>query len=134
MAENYQRRAELSKLIPCSYSRVLEVGCSEDFFVFTLSKDWEYENYGILDRTHLRFFTEKSLKNTILKNKYITEKFHGISSAIIKPRNLKGVASNMLILLICLFLFGYFGDIRFKQLGFRIKPDSFEFPPICYKK
>lgn len=33
-------------------------------------KDWEYQDAGILDRTHLRFFTEKSLKNTLTRHHY----------------------------------------------------------------
>ena len=27
-----------------------------------ISKDWKYEDYGIMDRTHLRFFTKKSIR------------------------------------------------------------------------
>lgn len=33
-------------------------------------KEWEYQDAGILDRTHLRFFTEKSLKSTLMKHHY----------------------------------------------------------------
>ncbi len=29
-----------------------------------INKDWRYENEGVLDKTHLRFFTKKSLINT----------------------------------------------------------------------
>lgn len=29
---------------------------------FLVHKDWEYQDYGVMDRTHLRFFTEKSAR------------------------------------------------------------------------
>lgn len=32
------------------------------FMKVLISKDWKYEDYGIMDRTHLRFFTKKSIR------------------------------------------------------------------------
>ncbi|GAA4816811.1 class I SAM-dependent methyltransferase [Litoribaculum gwangyangense] len=34
----------------------------KSFIKVLLYKNWEYEDYGIMDRTHLRFFTKKSIK------------------------------------------------------------------------
>ena len=33
-------------------------------------KDWEYQDYGILDRTHFRFFTQKSAARLLTENGY----------------------------------------------------------------
>lgn len=32
------------------------------FMRVLINKDWKYEDYGVMDRTHLRFFTKKSIK------------------------------------------------------------------------
>ena len=32
------------------------------FMRVLINKDWKYEDYGIMDRTHLRFFTKKSIR------------------------------------------------------------------------
>jgi 2-polyprenyl-3-methyl-5-hydroxy-6-metoxy-1,4-benzoquinol methylase len=42
-------------------------------------KDWEYADYGILDRTHLRFFTRKSLLATFSSLGYQVERIEGIN-------------------------------------------------------
>lgn len=34
----------------------------KNFFKIVFGKDWEYEDQGIMDRTHLRFFTGKSIE------------------------------------------------------------------------
>ncbi len=88
-------------------------------FIFNLielliKKDWVYKDEGILDRTHLRFFTEKSLKRTIIQNNFVIEKFYGVNKLIIKPTSLKNVGKKILI-----YIFGR--DTQFLQFGFRIK-------------
>lgn len=45
-----------------------------------IKKDWQYKDEGILDRTHLRFFTEKSLKNTLNEHNYQIIEFQGINT------------------------------------------------------
>lgn len=47
-------------------------------------KDWKYGDSGVLDRTHLRFFTLKSLRQTLLSHKYEIEVIKGINSSIPK--------------------------------------------------
>ena len=86
-----------------------------------IKKDWAYKDAGILDETHLRFFTEKSLKRTILDHGFLIESFHGINSVIIKPKSIKSLIKNLIILLICFGSLGYYKDIQFVQYGFRVR-------------
>lgn len=49
-------------------------------------KDWKYEEYGVMDKTHLRFFTKKSIKRMYEDLGYTIIKHEGINkSKSIKP-------------------------------------------------
>jgi hypothetical protein len=74
-----------------------------------IRKDWEYKESGILDRTHLRFFTEKSIKRTFSEHEFMIEDFRGIC----------GYSSTNLLKWLQIYILG--GDSRFLQFGFRIK-------------
>lgn len=50
-------------------------------------KDWQYEDQGILDKTHLRFFTRKSLINSLLRHGYKIESFEGVNK--VNPSGIK---------------------------------------------
>jgi len=78
-----------------------------------LRKDWEYQDDGILDSTHYRFFTEKSLKRTFAKHDYQLEALQYLK--IIKPRihPPSRLGYNLLILLLG-------KDTRPLQFGFRL--------------
>jgi 2-polyprenyl-3-methyl-5-hydroxy-6-metoxy-1,4-benzoquinol methylase len=47
-----------------------------------IKKDWEYKDAGILDSTHLRFFTQKSMKSMIEKAGYKLESQTGLNEII----------------------------------------------------
>jgi 2-polyprenyl-3-methyl-5-hydroxy-6-metoxy-1,4-benzoquinol methylase len=49
-----------------------------DFFTMVFSKDWKYEPAGIFDKTHLRFFTRKSIVRLFEESGYEVVKLHGI--------------------------------------------------------
>ena len=51
-------------------------------------KDWKYKDTGILDITHLRFFTEKSIIRLLNENGFEIEKMLGINPMIVRKRNL----------------------------------------------
>ncbi|MBT8263102.1 MAG: class I SAM-dependent methyltransferase [Bacteroidia bacterium] len=56
------------------------------FFKLLFKGEWEYQDEGILDRTHLRFFTKKSIWNMYENAGYIIEKHEGINgSSSLKP-------------------------------------------------
>lgn len=82
-----------------------------------LRKDWQYQDDGILDRTHLRFFTEKSLKHTFKHHGYQLEALKYLK--IIKPR-----IHPPRRLLYNLFILFLGKDTRPLQFGFRIKPET----------
>ena len=84
-----------------------------------IRKDWKYTDTGILDKTHLRFFTEESLKRVFVSSEYIVEKIYGINQVKLNSDNLKTFFKSFLIIFMT-YLFGR--DSRFLQFGFRIKP------------
>jgi hypothetical protein len=46
-------RPETLKFLPKDAKAVLDVGCANGEFGYSVKKDWEYEEWGILDRTRL---------------------------------------------------------------------------------
>lgn len=83
-----------------------------------ITKDWKYENSGILDKTHMRFFTKKSLIRTFQKNKYDIDRLIGINEIKIDVSSLLGGLKSVALILIT-YLFGR--DSRYMQYGFRLK-------------
>lgn len=85
-----------------------------NLYELLIKKDWQYQAQGILDRTHLRFFTEKSFKRTITENNFIVEEFHGIVGAEFKSSVMVNFSRRLL---------SYFvgKDTQFLQFGFRVK-------------
>lgn len=79
-----------------------------------VKKDWQYKDKGILDSTHIRFFTEKSLKRMFDKNGFVIEKMYGINRMMFRPVSAKKIIRKVLI-----FLLG--NDTRFQQFGFRVR-------------
>ena len=77
-----------------------------------VKKDWEYKDAGILDRTHLRFFTEKSLKRTIIDSGFEIDQFKGIN--IYRSGGVKRYFFNVVFMLLG-------QDARCMQFGIRIK-------------
>lgn len=89
-----------------------------------VKKDWEYQNNGILDYTHLRFFTEKSLLRTLNSHQFKIEHFTGINSCIKKYAlvgDLFSISITLLTSLSILATLGYYWDIQYLQYGFRVK-------------
>lgn len=86
-----------------------------NLFELLFLKDWKYKDDGILDRTHLRFFTEKSIQRAFCENGFVIEEYAGINEVEFSLMPLRIMLKNM-----CILLFG--GDTRFLQFGFRIRP------------
>lgn len=83
-----------------------------------IKRDWKYKSQGVLDRTHLRFFTKKSLKRTFKDHGYKIDKFNGISNILVKNKLIKTIP-NIFLFLLPVIILGQ--DVKYKQFGFRIK-------------
>jgi SAM-dependent methyltransferase len=84
-------------------------------------RDWKYEDSGTLDRTHMRFFTEKSIKRTLDDIGYTIDFFKGINSAIKRPFKIKRIPRKIFYYFIWLLTLGSYSDIQYLQFGFRVK-------------
>jgi 2-polyprenyl-3-methyl-5-hydroxy-6-metoxy-1,4-benzoquinol methylase len=86
-------------------------------------KDWAYEDYGVMDRTHLRFFTQKSLRRTFEQHRFKVHQMGGINSILVRGMGIspfvkfavKAVAASMIVLSL-----GQLRDTRFLQFAFRL--------------
>ena len=83
---------------------------------------WDYSECGLLDRTHLRFFTRSSIVKMFLDEGYIIETMCGINAY----RGVPNVSKRLWAaykFINALFL-GKFADMRFQQFAVVAKPAS----------
>lgn len=92
-----------------------------NLYELLLKRDWKYRESGILDNTHLRFFTEKSLKGVFMENEYRIEIFKGINPYKINLKSVRSIATGVLWVCLLLFTFFTYRDTRYFQFGFRIQ-------------
>lgn len=77
-----------------------------------VDRDWRYRESGVLDSTHLRFFTERSWGRTLALHGYVLEKLQGIT-----PIPIEGNLREKSVRRLMIAVLG--DDIRFQQFGFR---------------
>jgi 2-polyprenyl-3-methyl-5-hydroxy-6-metoxy-1,4-benzoquinol methylase len=82
-------------------------------------KDWKYKDAGILDVTHLRFFTEKSIIRLLNENGFEIKKMKGINPL----KAIKRLLPTYWLLRLTLG-----SDIRFLQFGIRAIPSLHKQP------
>lgn len=101
----------------CLVGSIPNVRYLENLSNLIIKKDWEYINAGILDKTHLRFFTEKSLKQIILKNGFKIESFIYLHSIFSNPYTIGAIIKR-------LFVLALGKDTEFLQFGIKIKKNN----------
>lgn len=107
----------------CIVGSVPNVRCYQNLYELLFERDWRYRDEGTLDRTHLRFFTRKSLLRTLKENLYQVEAFTGLNDlAPARLTSLKKLRRWLSVSLIVVLTLGLFSDIRYLQFGFRIRP------------
>jgi len=75
-----------------------------------IRQDWKYEAQGILDNTHLRFFTKKSIIRLFEESGYEVELIRGINASV----GLKYKVANAIT-------FGHLIDWKYVQFGVRAR-------------
>ena len=82
-----------------------------------IKKDWEYTKEGILDKTHLRFFTLNSIKRDFLSNQFNIDKLYGINKIAFEGKTFD--IFKMILFELLFILLGQ--DTKFLQFGFRVQ-------------
>lgn len=86
----------------------------KNIYELLVRKDWHYRDAGILDRTHLRFFTNKSIRHTMQSAGFNITQMHGINNAIRSQSKLKKIVQYLTYLPMSIILGR---DILFMQFG-----------------
>ena len=89
-----------------------------------ISRDWEYVESGILDKDHLRFFTERSLRRYLERHGFVIDLFKGINKQGFHKISLKGLIRSLLISGAIAITLGSYSDIRYMQFGFRVQKND----------
>ena len=76
-------------------------------FEFIFLKDWKYRSSGILDQTHLRFFTKKSIPRLFQKCNMQVDSITGINKSKLAP----------FIFILNILSFGLLSDIQYTQFA-----------------
>jgi len=116
--ENIKRKLKPDGVIVGSVPNVRYFG---NMFKLIALRDWAYADQGVLDFTHLRFFTQKSLLRTFLAHGYSVERLVGINSDFGRRMSLRQFGKNSLLAATIVLSAGYFHDFRFIQYGFRVR-------------
>ena len=81
------------------------------FKCYVMHADWKYEDVGVLDKTHLRFFTKKSIVRMFESLGYVLERIEGINAS---PSWKLKVANALLL--------GALSDVRYLQFACVARP------------
>ncbi|MTI33089.1 class I SAM-dependent methyltransferase [Xanthovirga aplysinae] len=95
----------------CSLPNVRYLNNSIEFLI---KKDWQYKEAGILDYTHFRFFTKKSLERMLESCKLEIELIKGIN-----PKS--SLKSRFLLWSLNTLTMGATSDMRYLQFGVRAR-------------
>lgn len=93
----------------------------KNLFNILIAKDWEYTDSGTLDRTHLRFFTEKSLRRSLEKAGFDIEKFEGINGEVKFGMSKWKIAYFTFYALFRAISMGGAHDVAHLQFAFRVR-------------
>lgn len=94
-----------------------------NLFEVLVLKDWKYKDSGILDKTHQRYFTIRSLENDFKSKGYQIEILKGVGGEFSAPSRgiIHYVMRSILLVLLMVITCGLHTDIQYAQIGFRVR-------------
>ena len=96
----------------------------ENLFNLIFGADWDYQDFGIRDRTHLRFFTEKSLRRCLERASFNVEILQGINKSYPSGGGRRGLVERIFVWGLLFSSLWRAEDILFLQFGFRARPGA----------
>jgi 2-polyprenyl-3-methyl-5-hydroxy-6-metoxy-1,4-benzoquinol methylase len=115
------------KLSPqgCLVGSVPNIRHLSELLKLIVLKDWRYTEDGVLDKTHLRFFTQRSLRRSLMATGYEAERISGLRSVFRFDAGIplkKAIANWLITLLAIVVTLGHASDTQYLQFGFRARP------------
>jgi len=117
--ERIKPKLKENATITCS---IPNVRYFKTYFKYLIMKDWKYEESGVMDKTHLRFFTKKSFIRLLESCDFKVALNRGINP----PQSLKYKA---FLLAYNILTLGYNIDLKYQQYAF-----TAELNKLDYKK
>ena len=107
----------------------------QNLFELIFARDWHSCDAGTLDRTHLRFFTERSLRRTFEQRGYQIDVLSGINWGIKFGRSRWRLGPSLLACAAIVGSFGAFSDIRYPQFAIvaRVASQSIDPPTMSQR-
>lgn len=94
----------------------------KNLFDILILKDWDYKDDGILDRTHLRYFTSKSLSRSPEATGYNIDILRPINGNIRIRYSLRQNMYSIFGLALVTATLGHSRDAKYLQIAFRGRP------------
>lgn len=113
-----------TKLTPSGYliGSVPNVRYIENLYHVFVCRDWDYAEAGILDKTHLRYFTVTSLRRCLVEHGFLVDRLDGINSLFHSPpHKVRHYLWKVFLGMALLSTFGMHRDIQFLQIAFRVR-------------
>jgi 2-polyprenyl-3-methyl-5-hydroxy-6-metoxy-1,4-benzoquinol methylase len=101
---------------------VPNVRFSSNLFNLIVARDWHYQNAGILDRTHFRFFTMRSMRRTLEEAGFRVVRLEGLNKGAVSGWSIRAVLERLFRLVLLLASAGAARDIAYLQIGFLAAP------------
>ncbi len=86
-----------------------------------LKRDWEYEESGVMDRTHFRYFTSKSLQRSFRDHDFEIERFEGINNITNVKETVKMALRGLFLKAFDLLTLKTQNDTLYQQFAFRVR-------------
>ncbi len=101
---------------------VPNVRFSSNLFNLIFARDWHYQNAGILDRTHFRFFTMRSMRRTLEEASFRVLRLEGLNKGAVPGWSARSVLERLFRMVLLTASAGAARDIAYLQIGFLAVP------------
>jgi len=95
----------------------------KNLFDLVILRDWDYKDAGVLDRTHFRFFTQKSLRRSLEAAGYQVQALSGLNQKLTEIRGPRDLLYTLFGLVLIVCSLGSARDTAYMQIAFRASPE-----------
>jgi 2-polyprenyl-3-methyl-5-hydroxy-6-metoxy-1,4-benzoquinol methylase len=89
-----------------------------NLFNLLIARDWHYQDHGVLDRTHFRFFTMRSVRRSLEEGGFDVRRLEGLNKGALFGWSLRTILQRIFRILLIGFSGGRGRDINYLQIGF----------------